>query len=706
MGAFAACSTALPVGRARFSFLFGMILARSLILGFPLLVAALAWWSADVSRRSRQQRGRDDIVVMLPQKAPALNPFLSVNEAEREIADLVHEPLLRLGADGTLQPALADVWRWSQEVTCWFADAATARRAHERLLAQIGEHNRWLEWRLSAARVQENKLRLTFTDTAASGVRQALQAVVELAPQPVTFWRAEARQPLRAAWDRFAAASPSARQVHAVWFDGANACELIVPGHAPQLLADLQAAFNAATGDSCSLTPLGEAGALVEPVLDLDIRPGCHWHDGTAVTAEDARATLDYLLRSDVPLPEREALRHIQSVEAREDGARLHIVFRRRYGPSLGMFAGFPVLPAAWLRAHPQATPEDFLQHPPPGAGGHRVAARDARSLILVPTGSGRETARFLFNFDASPLMTQVGVRTRTVDLVWPAAAAGQSQTTPCLTPPRQRLVVLWNMRHAALASVEVRKALARATDSAALIRTLPGSLGPADGSLFAPGLWFSTKAAREPFDLKEARRVLSSAGWTRDVEGVARNAAHALRFKLLVPGGDALHRGAAEQLVAQWQRLGARVEVEAIEDAPTLLRRLRAHQFDAVLLDQRFEISWDQLPWWHSSQAVAGGTNFCGVADPQIDLRLEALAGEFDPARVPTRVRELEALLLPLHPMLTLFSTHEAAAMVSTALRPALGRASWTLRSLAEPAPLPTPVVPKIEFKLRTTDG
>jgi hypothetical protein len=126
-------------------------------------------------------------------------------------------------------------------------------------------------------------------------------------------------------------------------------------------------------------------------------------------------------------------------------------------------------------------------------------------------------------------------------------------------------------------------------------------------------------------------------------------------QFTLLVPSGDALHTahgGPARGAVAQ---LGARVTVEHIADAQALAQRLGEHRFDAVLLDQRFEVSWDQLPWWHSSQARPGGTNFCGITDPQIDLMLEALAGEFDPEHVPARVRELEARLLPMHPMLTL---------------------------------------------------
>lgn len=683
-----------------------MTLARTLIFGFPLLIAALSWWSAAEARRSHAH-GKDGIVVMLSQNAPALNPFLPATEVERQITDLVHAPLLRIDEKGALQPALADLWRWSQDVTCWFADEAAAKHAQELLQAQIGETNRWADWHLNSAQVRANTLLLSFRETATTGVRHALDATAELQPQPVAFWRVERATPLRADWDRFIAASPQAGQIHRTWFDGAHACEFVVAGPAQHLLDELRAALNAGSAQPCVLTLLGEAGALVEPVLDLDIRPGRTWHDGSPVTAEDARRTLEFLRTRDWPLTVHEALRQIQLMESQNDGGRLHVTFRRRYGPALAALTDLPILPAAWLRIHSDAADTDFIHAAPPGAGSHRIVARDARSLILQPVEEGRDAPRFLFSFAASPLMAQIGTSTHTVDLIWPAAAASHVPEEQLrFTPPRQRLVVLWNTRHPILKNTRFREALARTLDADALIRALPGRLGPADASLFAPNLWYSTRAKRLPFDLERARQILFEEGWPQDVEGVARSVDQSFRFTLLVPEGDALHRRAAEMLVAQWRKVGAVVTLDHVPDAASLARRLQERRFDAVLLDQRFETSWDQSPWWHSVQDKPGGTNFCGIADPQIDLQLHALASEFDPANVPERVRALEARVLPLHPMLTLFTTHDEAAVVAPTKQSsqAASDSAWTLRMLAMPA-RSTPAAPVINLKLRSPE-
>lgn len=684
-----------------------MILARTLIFGFPLLFAAVVWWSAVESNRSHT-RSKDGVVLMLPQSVPVLNPYLPTTEVERQIIDLVHEPLLRIGIDGSLQPALAEYWRWAQDVTCWFADEATAKRAQELLQSKIGEKNLWAEWHLSSARVIENSLLLSFDDTGSTGIRQALEVIAELAVQPAVFWRIERHTPLRQAWEKFIKESSQAKQIRRVWFDGANACEIVVVGSSQRLLDDLRHFLDADKNEPTEINALAEVGALVEPVLDLDIRPGQSWHDGTTVTAEDARATIDFLRSHDLPLANREALRQIQSLEVQNNNARLHVTFRRRYGPALCAWADLFLLPAAWLKTHPDAKESDFIEQSPPGAGTHRIAARDSRSLILVPVRAEKEARRFLFNFSASPLMTQIGMRTHTVDLVWPASAADHTHLDQLrFTPPHHRLVVLWNTRHDLLKNVRLREALAKATDTDDLIRTLPGRHGKVDASLFAPSLWYSSHAERTPFQLEEARQILADEGWPRDVQGVARNAVRVLEFKLLVPTADALHLQAANRLVDQWSRLGVQVSVERIADAQTLALKLREHRFDAVLLDQRFEISWDQLPWWHSSQAAPGGTNFSGITHPQIDLLLEALSTEFDPAHVPARVRELESKVLPLHPMLTLFTTHDEAAASSSLQNLTATDAlssSWTLRMLALP-PKRVPSAPVIDLKLRTAE-
>jgi ABC-type transport system substrate-binding protein len=443
-----------------------------------------------------------------------------------------------------------------------------------------------------------------------------------------------------------------------VWFDRDNVFEIVTVGPAQRLLDEFRSHLAAKVPTEVRISLMGEVSALSEPVLDLDMRQGQTWHDGTPVTAWDVKTTIEQVSRRPWLLPNREALRHIQDMEIQNGGNQLRVIFRSRYGPALCGWAGLPVLPASWWKAHEQDDDKAFSLSPPPGAGSFRLTHLDARTLSLTPVSTQQESPRFLFHFNASPLMTEVGLGTKTTNLVWPATIAGNHDDLfACLTPPHRRLVVLWNTKSPVLADVRTREALAMITDVASITAALPGKHTISDGSLFPPGMWLHTKAPRVPWSAAKAKRVLAEAGWLPGVDGIGRNEGHKFEFSLLLVSGDPVVSQTAHQLAAQWRELGANIRVETLASADMLAGRLASREFDAVMLEQRFEVSWDQFPWWHSSQAKPGGTNFAGIEDPQTDLLLEALATEFEPASAAERVRQLEGRLLPLQAMLPLVS-------------------------------------------------
>lgn len=676
------------------------ITLRLFLMAVPFAVLALASWAAEQSRTVRAMRG-EGVVAMLTDPKPALHPYAPRTEAERQIIDLVHEPLMRVGGDGTLQPALAELWRWSQDVTCWFADDKTAKLAQERLQAQLGESNRWAEWHLSTVRLVANSLVLNFNDATHAGTSKALEVIADLMLQKVAFWRVESQQPLRGIARRFFADSPFAKQIRRVWFDRDNAFEIVTVGPAQRLLDEFRSHLASKVPTEVRIGLMGEVSALSEPALDLDMRQGQTWHDGTPVTAWDVKTTIEQVSRRPWLLPNRETLRHIQDMEIQNGGNQLRVVFRSRYGPALCGWAGLPVLPASWWKAHERDDDKAFTLTPPPGAGSFRLTHLDSRTLSLTPVGTRTESPRFLFHFNASPLMTEVGLGTKTTNLVWPATIAGNHEDLfTCLTPPNRRLVVLWNMKSPVLADVRTREALAMITDVASITAALPGKHTISDGSLFPPGVWLHTKAPRVPWSAAKAKRVLADAGWLPGVDGIGRNSGRKFEFSLLLVTGDPVVTQTANLLAAQWRELGANIRLETLASADMLAARLASREFDAVMLEQRFEVSWDQFPWWHSSQAKPGGTNFACIEDPQTDLLLEALATEFEPASAAERVRQLEGRLLPLQAMLPLFHTVDHAAVNAT-LAANKPRTSWTLRELAFKSKTPSRTPSTLELKL-----
>ncbi len=106
--------------------------------------------------------------------------------------------------------------------------------------------------------------------------------------------------------------------------------------------------------------------------LDVTLRPGLTFHDGSALTAEDAAASYESIRSGAVPSPKAAKLAALQSVEAAGPLlVRFHL--RRPYAPLVSQLS-LPVLPRG------------RSGHPPVGAGPFRFLAQpDDEHIELAP---------------------------------------------------------------------------------------------------------------------------------------------------------------------------------------------------------------------------------------------------------------------------------------------------------------------------------
>jgi ABC-type transport system substrate-binding protein len=620
--------------------------ARVLIFATPLAalsVAALAAWEVREARRPRS----DEMVIMLPGPLPELRPLQPVDEAERQVLDLLHEPLLRLSRDGRIMPALAEEWRWFRTVTCWFAGEAQAAQAAARLQALSG--NTWVAGQLETAAAEGASVIMRFVRPDDPGAEEALRAIGDLKPLPLTLARLEVPEARHEGMQQFAEAHRNA--IRRLWFDDRGGCEIVTTLPAPALQQRLAEWLRARNEPVLPVRILGELSGLVEPVLEFHLRKGAKWHDGSPVTPQDVRATVQWLKRRGGQ--PAEALRQVQDVTAGNDN-RVRVAYRRHSGGALAAWVGLPMLPEKWLATDPNALP-------PPGAGPFQIASREPGSLSLQRSGRGRVT--FIPNAEGLPL--RAALATGSLQAAWPtpksaAALAGEQAWRFAAAPPRSRLLVLWNTRSPVLQDPRVRAALALATDRRALAAQLPGGVGQPVEGWFRPGLWYTPVRTEQSADLPAAERLLAEAGWLRDVAGSVRNARQTLALELLTTAGNPWRRQLTEALARQWQQLGASVTVTEAPHQELFSLRLEPGRFDAVILGVDYELNWDITDFWRSD----GGLNFSGLADARLDLLIDALAAEYEPPRVPERAKAAEDRLLELNVFLPLFSDLQEVAL------------------------------------------
>ena len=641
------------------------------LLPAAAVLAAAVWSGSSVLARRAQDRSQE-WRLLLPGPLPALHAFAPADEAERQILNLLHEPLIRLDRHGQPTPALAEEWRWHLRVSCWFANAASAQAARTRMLAVPAETR--LDWGVEAVQVEGQSLVLRFTKPDRAAADAALGALAGAEPLPLTFLRLEGVPGLRPALEAHAAQSPP--DLHRIWFDADGACEIVTSLPVLTARETLAEVLRPHLSRLPDMRPLAEVAGLAEPVLEFRWNPArARWPDGRALDSNDVQASLTAAL--DEPSTQaHDSLRDVQAIESIEGGFRA--IYRRSRGAALAAWIDLPILPA-------DTQPDNV----PAGTGGWRIDRRDSTSLVLARTGEG-SPQRLRFFPALPPSGTRLTVAADGLDVVWPSNASLNgldSWLERRAEPPRSRVLLLWNSRR--FDNPELRAALSLAVDREALVREVaPGRARPLF-SHFPVGLWYEPQLPPPVPNPEMARASLARLGWLPDGKRLQRQG-QALSFNLLVTEGNSQRIALAQALAQQWRQLGAEVRIEPVPAASLVSEHLATGRFDAVLLGRTDTPDWDVSDHWHSRR---GRFNFTGAADPRLDLLLEALADEFDITRIPERVLAVEQRLRDLHLALPLLGDEPEIGL----RRNRFGdRPGASLRELMKP-----PAAPSLPLKM-----
>lgn len=182
------------------------------------------------------------------------------------------------------------------------------------------------------------------------------------------------------------------------------------------------------------------------------------------------------------------------------------------------------------------------------------------------------------------------------------------------------------------LLNKEVRQALDLASPKEEIVEKVLGGYGMTIDSPLPAGIysWTSEKKDDLPLDerIELAKELLAKYGWQPNKEtGILekKSAGGIMVLSFSISTGNALElRAVADELVAAWQKLGAKVDVLVFETGDLNQNVIRPRNFEALLFGEVVGRDTDLYPFWHSSQRTDPGLNIALYANSRADKFLD----------------------------------------------------------------------------------
>jgi peptide/nickel transport system substrate-binding protein len=441
--------------------------------------------------------------------------------------------------------------------------------------------------------------------------------------------------------------------------------------------------------------PSVENGGLVADedgdgfTLNLKMKEGLLWSDGTPFTLHDFKALYDWAVEVNKdgsvgcvyclsfvptidPSLEGEALfapenQYVESITVSEDGLSAEIKFRTNFSAWMNALLFQPLIaPHYWAEVpidelETRAVPGSPSLLEIPTNGPFVVAAASSDGIDFSPnpnwtadTGPNLDQVRLRFFGDkagmfASFLNGEIDLTLNTSPGDLPALQVVDPSIGSVLTDQGwlyEHLDFNTERTDLGLDDPAVRQALRMAIDKQALLDVLfPGAgLVPAC-SITHPALYYAEALPCVAYDPKAAAAALDAAGWTMDPEQGARvKDGNVMRFKMCTSSGNPIRLTTLGRISQDFLAVGVPTDIQT--SGQMFDPYLQAEGVECNIYRGTFDVTLytsqvtgdpygDYYAQYHSdripSDTLPGGGNISRLADPETDAILLDLSSQLD---------------------------------------------------------------------------
>ena len=392
-------------------------------------------------------------------------------------------------------------------------------------------------------------------------------------------------------------------------------------------------------------------------VYEFHLDPSARWDDGSAVTSDDVRFTIERIRDPKVPaMTWRSGFEDLVAIETPEPST-IRLRFKEPYSERL-VALSVPIVSAAAFRRAKTATETD---RNPVGSGPFRFASWESNQKIRVlrrdaalPSGSSFTEVVFRVIPDGA-VRFQAGVRGELDEFRISRDQKKAAEANPeflsryriLKVPQLLEVLVIWNCKTPFLADPRVRRALSLTWPREEVAR----GLYP-DGASLLTGPFFGGMPENAPDvalphqDLAEAARLLDEVGWKSSPGSPRRKGGKNASVELLFPTGQSIYTNLAEILRSAYERVGVVLTPRGLDWA-AFSQRADAGEFEAQLAGRVFlPPNLDQYPYFHSSQFPPRGANMGSYRNLEADRAMEAARREMDEGKRIEAYRRVHRIL------------------------------------------------------------